>query len=111
MATPSFGEVEECLHFCSVAVVGHSTDGDNGVTYRQQREVGAGEVHLGSRGGDARGLPLKSFKKLEAFYIAVWFNTSKHRLNKKYLYLDKETRGFQPHLPKGMLSPNKDVLP
>ena len=58
MANPSLGEVEERLHFGSVAVVGHPTDGHESVADRQQGEVGARKVHLGSRGGDTEELTL-----------------------------------------------------
>ena len=67
LATPSFGEVEEHLHLGSVAVVGHPTDGHEGVAYRQQGEVGAREMHLGSRGGDTEELKLKRLKNMLRF--------------------------------------------
>ena len=79
MATPSLRVVEECLHLGSVAVIGHPTDGHESVADRQQGEVGAREVHLGSRGGDTEELTLKRLKKIEAFNMAVWFNTRKHQ--------------------------------
>ena len=59
MAFPSLGEVEVHLHLGSVAVVGHPTNGHESVADRQQGEVGAREVHLGSRGGDTEELTLK----------------------------------------------------
>jgi len=55
LAFPSLGEVEVHLHLGSVAVVGHPTNGHESVADRQQGEVGAREVHLGSRGGDTCG--------------------------------------------------------
>ena len=78
MANPSLGEVEDRLHLGSVAVVGHPTDGHESVADRQQGEVGARKVHLGRRGGDTEELTLKRLKKIEAFNMAVWFNTRKH---------------------------------
>ena len=64
MATPSFGVVEEHLHLGSVAVVGRPTDGEKGVAYRKQGEVGAREIHLGGRGGDTEELALKRLKEM-----------------------------------------------
>ena len=57
---PGFGEVEEYLHLGSIAVVGHSSDGDKGIAYREQGEVGAREGHGGGRRGTTESLALKS---------------------------------------------------
>ena len=86
MATPSFGEVEVHLHFSSVAALGHATDGNEGVAYRQQGEVGAGEVHLGSRGGDTEELALKRLKMLR---LLTWlFGLRQETINYQYIVLN-----------------------